>query len=49
MVNENDVIAIIIITLFIVLAIVAYLIYTIQNRVHLFARGVKEDEELADD
>jgi len=49
MVYENDVIAIIVIVLFVVLALVAFLIYAVQNQVSIFARNKREDEELADD
>jgi len=46
MVQRNYVIAIIIIALFLVLALVGYAIYAIQNRVSLFAKREKElDEE----
>ena len=46
MVQRNYVIAIIVIALFVVLAIVGYAIYAIQNRVSLFAKREKElDEE----
>lgn len=46
MVQRNYVIAIIVICLFVVLALVGYAIYAIQNRVSLFARREKElDEE----
>jgi len=46
MVQRNYVIAIIIIALFVVLALVGYAIYAIQNRVSLFAKREKElDEE----
>jgi uncharacterized membrane protein len=38
MVKRNIVIAIIVICLFLVLAIVGYTIYAIQNRVSLFSR-----------
>jgi len=49
MVKRNIVIAIIIIVLFLVLAIVGYLIYAVQNRVSLFAKREKElDEEEAE-
>ncbi len=47
MVKRNLVIAIIIIILFVVLAIVGYVIYAIQNRISLFGRRriVEVDEE----
>jgi hypothetical protein len=46
MVQRNYVIAIIVIILFVVLALVGYAIYAIQNRISLFARREKElDEE----
>ena len=46
MVQQNVVIAIIVLSLFVVLALVGYGIYAVQNRVSLFARGEKElDEE----
>ena len=46
MVQRNYVIAIIVIILFVVLALVGYAIYAIQNRVSLFAKREKElDEE----
>ena len=49
MVKRNIVIAIIVIVLFLVLAIVGYAIYAIQNRVSLFAKREKElDEEEAE-
>lgn len=49
MVQRNIVIAIIIIVLFVVLALVGYAIYAIQNRVSLFAKREKEiDEEEAE-
>ncbi len=49
MVKRNIVIAIIVIVLFVVLAIVGYAIYAIQNRVSLFAKREKElDEEEAE-
>lgn len=44
--QSNYVIAIIVIILFVVLAIVGYAIYAVQNRVSLFAKREKElDEE----
>jgi flagellar basal body-associated protein FliL len=44
--QRNYVIAIIVIVLFVVLAIVGYAIWAIQNRVSLFAKREKElDEE----
>ena len=45
MVKRNLVVAIIIICLFVVLALVGYAIYTIQNRVSLFNRQRVIDEE----
>ena len=45
MVQRNYVIAIIVIALFVVLAIVGYAIYAIQNRVSLFAKREKEIDE----
>jgi uncharacterized membrane protein len=45
MVQRNYVIAIIVITLFVVLALVGYAIYAIQNRVSLFAKRKEVDEE----
>jgi len=49
MVKRNIVIAIIIIALFVVLALIGYAIYAIQNRVSLFAKREKElDEEEAE-
>lgn len=46
MVQQNVVIAIIVLSLFVVLALVGYGIYAIQNRVSLFASREKElDEE----
>ncbi len=45
MVQKNYVIAIIVISLFVVLAIVGYAIYAIQNRVSLFAKREKEIDE----
>ena len=47
MVKRNLVIAIIIIILFVVLAIVGYVIYAIQNRISLFGRRriVEVDED----
>lgn len=45
MVKRNIVVAIIIICLFVVLAIVGYAIYAIQNRVSLFNRQRQSDEE----
>jgi uncharacterized membrane protein YsdA (DUF1294 family) len=46
MVKRNIVIAIIIICLFVVLSVVGYAIYAIQNRVSLFSRRrVTEVEE----
>ena len=44
--QRNYTIAIIVIVLFIILALVGYAIYAIQNRVSLFARKERElDEE----
>lgn len=45
MVQRNYVIAIIVIILFVVLALVGYAIYAIQNRVSLFAKREKEVDE----
>ena len=47
MVKANIAIAIIVIVLFVVLAIVGWLIYAVQNRVSIFARKTSElvDEE----
>ena len=46
MVERNIVIAIIVIVMFVVLALVGYGIYAVQNRVSLFAKREKElDEE----
>ena len=46
MVKRNIVIAIIIILLFVVLAIVGYVIYALQNQISLFGRQrVLDDEE----
>ena len=45
MVQRNIVIAIIIIVLFVVLAIVGYAIYAVQNRVSMFGPGRVMDEE----
>ena len=46
MVARNIVIFIIILVMFVVLALIGYGIYTVQNRVSLFARREKElDEE----
>jgi flagellar basal body-associated protein FliL len=44
MVQENYVIAIIIIVLFIILAIVAYVIWAVQNQVSIFGRRRDEEE-----
>jgi len=49
MVKRNIVIAIIIICLFVVLSLVGYAIYAIQNRVSLFGRRSSDEEDLADD
>jgi Na+-transporting methylmalonyl-CoA/oxaloacetate decarboxylase gamma subunit len=43
--QPNYVIAIIVIVLFVVLAIVGYAIYAIQNRVSMFAKREKEADE----
>jgi len=44
--ERNIVIALIVIILFVVLALVGYAIYAVQNRVSLFAKREKElDEE----
>ena len=45
MVARNLVIAIIIIVMFVVLALVGYGIYAVQNKVSLFAKGEKEIDE----
>ena len=45
MVQENVTIAIIVIVLFVVLALVAYLIYALQNQVSIFGRRRVVDEE----
>lgn len=45
MVKRNIVVAIIIIVLFVVLAIVGYAIYAVQNRVAMFNRNRIMDEE----
>ena len=45
MVQENVVIAIIVIVLFVVLALIAYLIYAVQHQVGIFRRKVIVDEE----
>ena len=45
MVQENVAIAIIIIVLFIVLALVAYGIYVVQNQLSIFGRRQIVDEE----
>lgn len=46
MVQRNYVIAIIIIVLFVVLALVGYAIWAVQNRVSIFAKKERElDEE----
>ena len=45
MVQENIAIAIIIIVLFVVLALVAYLIYAVQNQVSIFGRRRVEVED----
>jgi flagellar biogenesis protein FliO len=45
MVQRNYVIAIIVIALFVVLALVGYLIYAVQNKVSLFAKREKEVDE----
>ena len=45
MVARNLVIFIIIITMFIVLALIGYGIYAVQNRVSLFAKREKEIDE----
>ena len=49
MVKRNIVIAIIIIILFVVLAIVGYVIYAIQNRISLFGRRRLAEVEDDDD
>lgn len=45
MVARNLVIFIIIIIMFVVLALIGYAIYAVQNRVSLFARREKEIDE----
>jgi hypothetical protein len=45
MVQRNYVIAIIVIALFVVLGIVGFAIYAVQNKVSLFARRQKEIDE----
>lgn len=45
MVQRNDVIAIIVIVLFAVLAVVGYMIYAFQNQVSLFSKRRVIDEE----
>jgi len=45
MVARNIVVAIIIIVLFVVLAIVGYIIYALQNQVSLFGRRRPVDDE----
>lgn len=44
MVQSNYVIAIIVICLFVILALVGYTIYAIQNRVSLFAKKERESD-----
>jgi len=43
--QQNITIAIIIIVLFIILAIIGYVIYAIQNQVSIFGRRRMSDEE----
>lgn len=45
MVRRNDVIAIIVLVLFFVLAVVGWFIYAFQNQVSLFAKRRPIDEE----
>lgn len=45
MVQRNYVIAIIVIAMFLVLALVGYAIYAVQNKVSLFAKREKEVDE----
>jgi flagellar biogenesis protein FliO len=45
MVQRNYVIAIIVISLFVALALIGYAIYAIQNRVSMFAKREKEIDE----
>ena len=45
MVQENVTIAIIVIVLFVVLALIAYLIYAVQHQVGIFRRKTIVDEE----
>ncbi len=47
MVKRNHVIAIIIILLFVILAVVGYAIYAIQNQVSLFTRSSPVSDEEA--
>lgn len=49
MVRRNLVIAIIVILLFVVLAVVGYIIYLVQNRISLFGRRRLPDVEEEDD
>lgn len=49
MVQRNYTIAIIIIILFVVLAVVGFAIYSIQNRVAFFSKRRAIDEESADE
>lgn len=49
MVKRNIVVAIIVIVLFVILALVGYAIYAIQNRVSNFNRQRQMDEEDVDD
>ena len=45
MVQENVVIAIIVIVLFVVLALIAYLIYAVQHQVGIFRRKIVDEED----
>jgi flagellar biogenesis protein FliO len=49
MVQRNYVIAIIVISLFVALALVGYAIWAIQNKVSLFAKREKDLEEAEDE
>ena len=45
MVQSNYVIAIIVISLFVVLALVGYAIYAVQNRISVFSKQAREVDE----
>ena len=47
MVQENVAIAIIVIVLFVVIALIAWLIYAVQHQIGIFRRKVIIDEEEA--